>query len=136
MECLLSSLFQSQEKLYLAIFFDKINTDSLPFWFIHWWDEFGTDKIILYPSILKGYNTFLLKYQSSEHEKHFKKSMFYFIYIGVWWVLQWFYDYNKNPVNAIAEPVFSLTKKYRIKWWNGFKAWNKLEESTIINWIN
>ena len=62
--------------------------------------------------------------------------MFYFIYIGVSWVLQWFYDYNKNQVNATVETICSLNRKYRIKWWDGFKAWSKLDESQVINWIN
>ena len=62
--------------------------------------------------------------------------MFYFIYIGFSWVLQWFYDYNKHQVNVTAEPFYSLNRKYRIKWWDRFKVWNKLDEIQVINWIN
>ena len=78
----------------------------------------------------------MFTYSQSEHENYFHKPIFYFMHLGVSWVAQWFYDIKGNSVSPHSDPINSLIRKYRIKWWDEFKSWEKLEEHAVINLIN
>ena len=57
--------------------------------------------------------------------------MLYFLHISVSWVMAWFFDYSKdirtnNPILVIY---------YKVKWWDSFKLWEKVEDEAILKWV-
>jgi len=109
------------------IFFDKCPSKTIPIWFVHWWDEFGASQEIIHPNAINGYNRFIQNYKPIQNELNFPRSMLYFLHISISWVLAWFYEFRKDN-NA---KLLTLTRRYKIKWWDSFKMWNKVTDEAI-----
>ena len=45
--------------------------------------------------------------------------------------MTWFYDYMKDEKTQTT----ILIRRYKVKWWDGFKMWDKVDESSVFKWI-
>lgn len=58
--------------------------------------------------------------------------MHYFINFKVSWVTTWEFDYNGSPKYP---HILVLIRKYKTKWWDGFKFGHRTTEQSIRNWL-
>ena len=113
------------------IFFDKCSSKNIPIWFAKWWDEFGPIDDIIHTRAYQGYHSFLKMYDPKPYERAFKLSMLYFLHISISWVMAWFFDYIKDT--KTNNPI--LVRWYKVKWWDSFKLWERVEDEAILKWI-
>jgi len=114
------------------IFFDRCSSKTIPHWFAHWWNEFGASPEIIHQNVLNGFNKFIKEYKPINNEQLFPKIMIFCLIFGISWVLAWFYEFRKDDnLNLLT-----LTRRYKIKWWDSFKSWNKVTEEMISKRIN
>lgn len=125
-----SFLIQSpKHKHTWLIFFDTTcNLSKSPYWFIPWWNYFGSVTEIFKPNIQKSFQIFKTNFIPSEEEKKFPPLALFHSKFHFPWVFSWTLEFTSDPIPVIQ-------RKFRVKWWDKYKIPSNLYPSNILTWI-
>ena len=93
------------------LMFDKKFSNTIPYWFLKWWEMFGPIPQIFPKPLQDALRYFSSRYQASNHGSQFPAILHITVVYKIHWISMWNYTINNNL----------LDREFLVKWWDSLK---------------